>query len=74
MREVGTLPSTEALVTAGLRGHVLAEDIDSPLNIPTSPTTNVDGYALRGKKSPFRLVKENLTMSLQQARHPESTL
>lgn len=49
VREVVPLPPVDVAVTPKLRGHVLAEDVYSLSNIPTSPTTNVDGYALRGK-------------------------
>ena len=31
-----------------LRGHVLAEDIVASADIPPGPSTNVDGYAVRG--------------------------
>ncbi|KAF9035074.1 molybdenum cofactor biosynthesis protein [Hymenopellis radicata] len=33
-------------VTAALAGHVLAEDVYSPSNIPPTTTTSVDGYAV----------------------------
>lgn len=45
--EVVTLP-----VTAGLAGHVLAEDVHAPQDIPSSKTTNVDGYAVRSSDTP----------------------
>jgi gephyrin len=34
-------------VTPELRGHVLAEDVYAPQNVPSTSTTSVDGYALR---------------------------
>ncbi|KAI9000732.1 molybdenum cofactor biosynthesis protein [Trametes punicea] len=34
-------------VTPNLRGHVIAEDVYAPQNVPVAPSTNVDGYALR---------------------------
>ncbi|KAI6152402.1 MoaB/Mog domain-containing protein [Pisolithus tinctorius] len=39
-------------VTAGLTGHVLAEDVRAPQDIPSSKTTNVDGYAVRSSDTP----------------------
>ena len=35
-------------VSSALRGHVLAEDVTAPSDVPSTSTTNVDGYALRG--------------------------
>lgn len=32
-----------------LVGHVLAEDVVSPRNVPSGPSTNIDGYAVRGE-------------------------
>ncbi|XP_006456684.1 hypothetical protein AGABI2DRAFT_211731 [Agaricus bisporus var. bisporus H97] len=44
---------TQALpVDAGLRNHVLAEDIFAPNNTPPRATTSVDGYALRSTDPP----------------------
>lgn len=43
-----TLPVDE-----GLLGFVLAEDVVALKNIPERPTTNVDGYAVRGMLLPF---------------------
>jgi hypothetical protein len=35
-----------------LVGHVLADDVVSPRNVPSGPSTNIDGYAaLRGPRS-----------------------
>ncbi len=31
-----------------LVSHVLAEDVVSPRNVPSGPSTNIDGYAVRG--------------------------
>ena len=42
------LSVTTRRVDASLRGHVLAEDIVSTHEIPLHPSTNVDGYAVRG--------------------------
>lgn len=38
-------------VEPSLTGHVLAEDINAPHQIPLTPTTNVDGYAIDGPSS-----------------------
>ncbi|EFI27789.1 molybdenum cofactor biosynthesis protein [Coprinopsis cinerea okayama7 len=35
-----------------LRGYVLAEDVYAPHNVPPTPTTNVDGYAIRSTDPP----------------------
>ncbi|KWU41131.1 molybdenum cofactor biosynthesis protein, partial [Rhodotorula sp. JG-1b] len=32
-----------------LVGHVLAEDVVSPRNVPSGPSTNIDGYAVRAR-------------------------
>ncbi|KAJ7721865.1 MoaB/Mog domain-containing protein [Mycena metata] len=42
-----TLGVEKRLVTHELRGHVLAEDVYAPQNVPLTSTTSVDGYALR---------------------------
>jgi gephyrin len=34
-------------VDQDLVGHVLSDDVHSPKNIPNSPSTNIDGYAVR---------------------------
>ncbi|KAH7887399.1 MoaB/Mog domain-containing protein [Phlebopus sp. FC_14] len=39
-------------VTPALAGHVLAEDVYAPQNVPSSKTTSVDGYALRSSDPP----------------------
>lgn len=36
------------VVEPELVGAVLAEDIFSPRNVPSAPSTNIDGYAVRG--------------------------
>ncbi|OBZ70254.1 Molybdenum cofactor synthesis protein cinnamon [Grifola frondosa] len=43
---------SEELVTSHLRGYVLAEDVYASQNVPSSYTTNVDGYALRHTDPP----------------------
>ena len=35
-----------------LVGHVLADDVVSPRNVPSGPSTNIDGYAVRGERFP----------------------
>lgn len=35
-------------VQSSLAGHVLSEDVTAPQQIPISPSTNVDGYAVQG--------------------------
>lgn len=44
---VETLPLTPALI-----GHVLAEDVSAPTDLPPGPTTNVDGYAVNATRTP----------------------
>ncbi|KAF8645510.1 hypothetical protein AX16_007794 [Volvariella volvacea WC 439] len=39
-------------VTPSLRGHVLAEDVYSTCDVPSTSTTSVDGYALRSSDKP----------------------
>ena len=41
------LPTVE-LPLRQLRGHVLADDVVAAADIPSGPSTNVDGYAVRG--------------------------
>jgi gephyrin len=42
------LESVTLDVKPSLAGHVLSEDVTSSQQIPSSPTTNVDGYAVQG--------------------------
>ncbi|TFY67664.1 hypothetical protein EVJ58_g1490 [Rhodofomes roseus] len=39
-------------VTANIKGHVLAEDVYAPQDVPSTSTTSVDGYALRSTDPP----------------------
>lgn len=41
------LPTTNKKVDSSLRGHVVAETVISAYDIPPSPSSNVDGYALK---------------------------
>ncbi|KAI0832725.1 MoaB/Mog domain-containing protein [Trametes gibbosa] len=52
LREITPLPMIEEPVTAKLRGHVIAEDVYAPQNVPSTYSTNVDGYALRSTDPP----------------------
>ncbi|KAF8546428.1 hypothetical protein OG21DRAFT_1479679 [Imleria badia] len=47
LSEIQPLGPVELPVTPALAGHVLVEDVYAPQNVPSSQTTNVDGYALR---------------------------
>jgi gephyrin len=38
-------------VTSDLAGHILAEDVFAPQNVPFALSTNVDGYALHSSSS-----------------------
>ncbi|KAF9527969.1 MoaB/Mog domain-containing protein [Crepidotus variabilis] len=49
---VDTLPVVNLPVNAQLGGHILAEDIYAPCNVPSTFTTSVDGYALRSIDPP----------------------
>ncbi|KAI0331312.1 hypothetical protein GY45DRAFT_1353476 [Cubamyces sp. BRFM 1775] len=52
LREIQPLPAHEQAVSPHLRGHVIAEDVYAPQNVPATPSTNVDGYALRSTDLP----------------------
>ncbi|KAI0375948.1 hypothetical protein BV20DRAFT_1060066 [Pilatotrama ljubarskyi] len=52
LREIQPLPVYEEPVTPRLRGHVIAEDVRAPRNVPSTYSTNVDGYALRSTDPP----------------------
>ncbi|KAJ7639510.1 MoeA, N-terminal and linker domain-containing protein [Roridomyces roridus] len=49
---VAVLGTEKRLVTQELRGHVLAEDVLAPQNVPSTSTTSVDGYAFRSTDPP----------------------
>ncbi|GAA5883554.1 hypothetical protein JCM3774_001738 [Rhodotorula dairenensis] len=50
-----------------LIGHVLAEDVVSPGNVPSAPSTNIDGYAVRASDPPgvYRVVTDFPTGGLE---------
>ncbi|KAG8747435.1 hypothetical protein FRC10_001106 [Ceratobasidium sp. 414] len=52
------LESVTLDVKSSLAGHVLSQDVTSPQQIPSVPTTNVDGYAVQVpyKKGVFRVL------------------
>lgn len=52
LKNIKTLGVQKQLVTHELRGHVLAEDVHAPQNVPSTSTTSVDGYALRSTDPP----------------------
>ncbi|KAH0840223.1 hypothetical protein J3R83DRAFT_1227 [Lanmaoa asiatica] len=52
LTEIQPLGPLELPVTPALAGHVLTEDVYAPHNVPSSQTTNVDGYALRSSDPP----------------------
>ncbi|KAG6331869.1 hypothetical protein ID866_7220, partial [Astraeus odoratus] len=52
INEIQPLGVTTLPVTPSLAGHVLAEDVYAPQDVPQSKTTNVDGYAVRSSNSP----------------------
>ncbi|RDB20116.1 Molybdenum cofactor synthesis protein cinnamon [Hypsizygus marmoreus] len=51
-KNVTRLETQTRLVDYKLRGHVLAADVYAPVDVPPSPTTSVDGYALRSTDPP----------------------
>ncbi|KAJ6532257.1 MoaB/Mog domain-containing protein [Mycena vulgaris] len=51
-KNISTLGIQKKLVTHELRGHVLAEDVYAPQNVPSTSTTSVDGYAVRSTDPP----------------------
>ncbi|EGO02125.1 hypothetical protein SERLA73DRAFT_49272, partial [Serpula lacrymans var. lacrymans S7.3] len=52
LKTVSHLVSAKCSVNPTLKGHVLAEDVYAPQNVPSSQTTSVDGYALRSTDPP----------------------
>ncbi|KAH9844355.1 MoaB/Mog domain-containing protein [Rhodofomes roseus] len=52
LKEVKPLDTAELPVTANIKGHVLAEDVYAPQDVPSTSTTSVDGYALRSTDPP----------------------
>ncbi|KAJ7668136.1 MoaB/Mog domain-containing protein [Mycena rosella] len=46
-KNISPLGVEKKLVTHELRGHILAEDVYAPQDVPFTSTTSVDGYALR---------------------------
>ncbi|KAI0722668.1 molybdenum cofactor biosynthesis protein [Earliella scabrosa] len=52
LREVRPLPVYDEPVTPALRGCVIAEDVFATQNVPSTFSTNVDGYALRSTDPP----------------------
>ncbi|PPQ73786.1 hypothetical protein CVT24_007532 [Panaeolus cyanescens] len=46
------LPTQTLPVDARLAGYILAEDVYAPRNVPPTPTTSLDGYALRSTDPP----------------------
>ncbi|KAH7912952.1 MoaB/Mog domain-containing protein [Hygrophoropsis aurantiaca] len=52
LKETEPLKSINHAVTPTLAGHVLAEDVYAPQNVPPSKSTSVDGYALRSADQP----------------------
>ncbi|KAG8995446.1 hypothetical protein FRB94_009169 [Tulasnella sp. JGI-2019a] len=52
LRRCKTLGIENRKVDRTLPGHVLAEDVYAPQNIPGTQTTNVDGYALHSDQGP----------------------
>ncbi|TFY66636.1 hypothetical protein EVG20_g4452 [Dentipellis fragilis] len=50
--EVRPLPTERRPVTTALKGYVLAEDVYAVQDVPSSPTTNVDGYAVSSTYKP----------------------
>ncbi|KAF9651619.1 hypothetical protein BDM02DRAFT_3138792 [Thelephora ganbajun] len=66
LHQIHPLPSTLEKVSPALRGHVLAEDVIAPSNIPLTSTTNVDGYALRSTDPPsvYKVLTTNLAQPL----------
>ncbi|GAA6013724.1 hypothetical protein JCM11491_005073 [Sporobolomyces phaffii] len=45
-------PIESTLVDQDLVGHILSDDVLSPKNLPSSPSTNIDGYAVRSTDPP----------------------
>ncbi|KAG8900544.1 hypothetical protein FRB99_005983 [Tulasnella sp. 403] len=52
LRNCKVLDTVIRKVDNTLPGHVLAEDVFAPQNVPFTRTTNVDGYALRSEQGP----------------------
>ncbi|BGP25904.1 hypothetical protein JCM10295v2_004845 [Rhodotorula toruloides] len=65
-------PVQTLTVEPSLVGHVLADDVFSSINVPSSPSTNIDGYACVAAASPpgvYRVVTSFPTSPL-----PEGTV
>ncbi|KAF8314746.1 hypothetical protein DL93DRAFT_2149060 [Clavulina sp. PMI_390] len=51
-REIQPLEVITKMVDPSLAGHILAETVLAPHDLPLSPTTNVDGYAIDASLAP----------------------
>lgn len=49
---IEVLPAETRIVDNNLREYILAEDVHAPQDVPSTFTTNVDGYAIRSTDSP----------------------
>ncbi|KAG8691717.1 hypothetical protein FRC11_012001 [Ceratobasidium sp. 423] len=60
-------------VNSRLAGHILSEDVTAPHELPTTPTTNVDGYAVHVpyKKGTFKVLTP-ATLGLGSGVPPDS--
>jgi len=45
-------PVQQVLVDRSILGHVLADDVRAPGNLPSGPSTNIDGYAVSAASTP----------------------
>ncbi|GAA5915002.1 hypothetical protein JCM8208_005026 [Rhodotorula glutinis] len=45
-------PVQQVLVDRSILGHVLADDVRAPGNLPSGPSTNIDGYAVAAASTP----------------------
>ncbi|KAF8635012.1 hypothetical protein AX15_000594 [Amanita polypyramis BW_CC] len=52
LSKISPLGKVNLPVAASLMGHILAENVCAAQDVPPTPTTNVDGYALRSSDAP----------------------
>ncbi len=56
--EVEIIEGSEKIAIRSTLGRVLAEDIHSPINVPSHTNSAMDGYAIRGQDLPEDSIKE----------------
>ncbi len=57
--EVKVIEASEQVAIRSALGRILAEDIHSPINVPSHTNSAMDGYAIRGKDLPTQTANES---------------